>query len=77
MVFEPGCATTNCSETDFSAVVAKAKKAKVVVVVLGTLGWDRLSQTGITPNAFEREGHDRESIVLAGNQYGTHPAFTV
>eukprot|EP00729_Bicosta_minor_P012309 gene12309-12531_t len=42
VVYEAGCSTTNCSETDFTRVESLAKKAKVTVLVLGTLGWDRL-----------------------------------
>ena len=42
VVYEAGCSTTNCSETDFTRVESLAKKAKATVLVLGTLGWDRL-----------------------------------
>ena len=38
--------------------------------VLGTLGWDRLDAGAhADPDAYEREGHDRKTIRLAGNQY--------
>jgi beta-glucosidase len=50
--------------------VAAAKQAKVVVLVLGTLGWDSMNQgDNPNPNSFEREGHDRTSIALTPNQY--------
>ena len=70
VVYMPGCKTTNCSESDFGDVAAAAGKASVAVVVLGTLGWDDM-QVGADadPNSYEREGHDRTSISLAGNQY--------
>ena len=40
-------------------------------MVLGTLGWDemKLGPGKINPNAYEKEGHDRTSLSLAGNQY--------
>jgi hypothetical protein len=38
-----GCSSTSCNETDFSAVTTAAKSASLAVVVLGTLGWDRLN----------------------------------
>ena len=68
----PGCATTNCSgaDVDFAPAVAAAATAQLSVVVLGTLGWDRLNPgDNPNPNAYEREGHDRTSIALAGQQY--------
>ena len=72
VVYVPGCACTNCSDaqSDFAPAVAAAKTAKLAVVVLGTLGWDRQNDgADPSPNAYEREGHDRTSIALAGNQY--------
>ena len=70
VIYEPGCSTTNCSESDFSVAEGLARKAKVTILVLGTLGWDRLDPgQNPNPNAYEREGHDRTSIALAGNQY--------
>lgn len=40
------------------------------MVVLGTLGWDRLDAgPNADPNSYEREGHDRTSIALTANQY--------
>jgi hypothetical protein len=46
VVYEPGCLSTNCSEgadsDSFAAAVAVAQKAMVTVLVLGTLGWDKV-----------------------------------
>ena len=70
VTYIPGCSTTTCHETDFTAAVSAAGKAKLAVVVLGLLGWD-LQQDGpdADPNAYEHEGHDRTSIALPENQY--------
>ena len=69
VTYVPGCITTSCHETDFSAAVSAAGKAKLAVLVLGLLGWD-MQQDGPNPdpNAFEHEGHDRTSIALPANQ---------
>eukprot|EP00039_Didymoeca_costata_P007118 m.96434 g.96434 ORF g.96434 m.96434 type:complete len:835 (+) comp13547_c1_seq2:207-2711(+) len=70
VVFEAGCNTTNCSQTDYTKAQTIAKQAKVSFVVLGTLGWDRLDAgDNANPNAWEREGHDRISLALPSNQY--------
>eukprot|EP00936_MAST-01D_sp_MAST-1D-sp1_P000772 g772.t1 len=74
----PGCSTTNCtSQTGFDTAAAKAASAKVSVLVLGILGWDRQDPgPNASPNAYEREGHDRTSISLAGNQYALAKAIS-
>lgn len=75
--FVPGCHTTNCTETDFSSASSLAAQAKVTVVVLGLLGWDGQDPGDhASPNAYEREGHDRTSISLAGHQYDLAAALS-
>ena len=70
VVYVPGCSTTSCPESTFPEVTDAAARASVVVVVLGTLGWDRQNDGPLPdPNAYEREGHDRTSIALPANQY--------
>lgn len=63
VTFIPGCSTTSCPETNFSDAASSAAKAKLAVVVLGLLGWDK-QQDGpnADPNAFEHEG-ERISIT--------------
>lgn len=68
--FIQSCSTTSCHESDFSAAVGAAAKAKLAVVVLGLLGWDMQKDgPNADPNAYEHEGHDRTSIALPANQY--------
>ena len=84
--FIAGCETTNCHETSFnsssSTIISAAAKAKVVVLALGTVlcnditaGTVGCNDVPLDPNAFEREGHDRPSISLAGNQYALATAL--
>ncbi|KAL2643286.1 hypothetical protein R1flu_010873 [Riccia fluitans] len=54
--YEPGCLTVSCEEDDFSNALAAASEADAVVIVVG------LSQEE------EREGFDRTSLLLPGNQ---------
>ena len=50
--------------------MSAAAKAKLVVVVLGLLGWDN-QQDGpnADPNAFEHEGKVAQSLIRAGTNY--------
>lgn len=67
VTYIPGCSTTTCPETTFSAAVSAAAKAKLAVVVLGLLGWDN-QQDGphADPNAFEHEG---KRVLLSDNYH--------
>ncbi len=60
---ELGCPTVECTSTiGFPAAIAAAKKAKAVVLVLGT------KHDCDDPVACEGEFHDRTTIALAGKQ---------